>query len=197
MVLRMINCLIYLQSFYSLSQGYSGNFEVTDKNRVYHFTLLNGALDNPVYTVLEETTYINSMYLADSMVIIGVDSLTISAKKDSLLNRFLANFSGTYAEYNKKGRMVAASYYPKPTTLDSAFYKPTEDQRMNFYPNGNPYAQFYQKNGHPARSIVYYTRDGEIDHITDLSQYAAGEQVVIQNPYDFRKRKEKLKIVVE
>lgn len=197
MVSRIVNCLICFVSLYSFSQGYSGNFEVSDKNRVYHFTLLNGKMNNPVYTILNETTHINSMYLTDSIVLFGIDSITAISKKDSLLNRFLANFSGTYAEYNKNGRMVAASYYPKPTTLDSAFYKPTEDQRINFYPNGNPYAQFYQKNGHPARSIVYYTRDGEIDHITDLSKYAAGEQVVIQNPYDFRKRKETLKIVIE
>ncbi|WP_294671096.1 hypothetical protein [uncultured Fluviicola sp.] len=197
MVSRIVNCLICFVSLHSFSQGYSGNFEVSDKNRMYHFTLLNGRMNNPVYTILDETTHINSMYLSDSIVLSGIDSITVSSKKDSLLNRFLANFSGTYAEYNKKGRMVVASYYPKPTTLDSAFYKPTEDQRINFYPNGNPYAQFYQKNGHPARSIVYYTRDGEIDHITDLSQYAEGEQVVIQNPYDFRKRKETLKIVIE
>lgn len=197
MVLRIVNCLVCLVSFYSLSQGYSGTLEVSDKNRVYHFTFLDGKLKNPVYTSLPETTYITSMYLSDSIVLSGIDSITFTTKKDSLLNRFLANFSGTYAEYTKKGRIVTASYYPKPTTLDSAFYKPTEDQRINFYPNGNPYAQFYQKNGHPARSIIYYTRDGEVDHITDLSQYAAGEQVVIQNPYDFRKRKEKLKIVIE
>jgi hypothetical protein len=197
MVSRIINCLVCFASFYSLSQGYSGNFEVSDKNRVYHFTLLNGRMNNPVYTILEETTHINSMYLTDSIVLLGIDSITATSKKDSLLNRFLANFSGTYAEYNKKGRMVAASYYPKPTTLDSAFYRPTEDQRMNFYPNGSPYAQFYQKNGHPARSVVYYTRDGEIDHITDLSKYVAGEQISIQNPYDFRLRKKMLKIVIE
>lgn len=197
MVLHIVNCMICFVSFYSFSQGYSGNFEVSDKNRVYHFTFLNGTMNRPVYTILEETTYINSMYLADSIVLIGIDSVMVTAKKDSLLNRFLSRFSGTYVEYSKKGRMVAASYYPRPTTLDSAFYKPTEDQRMNFYPNGKPYAQFYQKNGHPARSIVYYTRDGEVEQITDLSQYAAGEQVQIQNPYDFRMRRKKLKIVIE
>lgn len=190
----LMACLITTPSF---SQGYSGNFTVTDQNRTYHFTLQDGELKNPVYTVLDDTEYIHSMYLTDSIVLSGIDSLTAVQQKDSLLKEFLNHFSGTYAEYNKKGRMIAASYYPVPTDLDDASYQSSVDQRMNFYPNGQPYAQFYQKNGRPARSIVYFTRDGEIEEITDLSQYKTGEEVVIRNPYDFRKRKETIKIVIE
>lgn len=190
----LICCLITTPSF---SQGYSGNFEVLHQNRTYHFTLQDGELKNPVYTILDDTEYIYSMYLADSIVLSGIDSLTAVQQKDSLLKEFLSHFIGTYAEYNKKGRMIAASYYPVLTDLDDASYQSSVDQRMNFYPNGQPYAQFYQKNGRPARSIVYFTRDGEIEEITDLSQYKAGEEVVIRNPYDFRKRKETIKIVIE
>ncbi len=197
MTLRIASFIICLTTTYSFSQGYSGNFKVSDKNRVYHFTLLDGKLQNPVYTIVEETEYINSMYLADSSVLSGIDSMTIVNEKDSLLKQFLGNFSGTYAEYNKKGKMVAASYYPESTNLVEASHELSEDQRINFYPNGNPYAQFYQKNGHPSRSIIYFTRDGEVDKIMDLSKYAVGEDVLIQNPYDFRLRRKMLKIVIE
>ncbi len=197
MNLRMIVWMLCLVAVDSFSQGYTGNFEVSSSNRVYHFALSEGKLKNPVYTIVEGTEYIDMMYLADSAVLSGVDSLMIVHQKDSLLKQFLSHFSGTSAQYSKKGIIIAASYYPQPTDLDDIKNHASADQRMNFYRNGRPYAQFYQKNGWPFRSVVYFTREGEIDKITDLSQYAPGEQVTIQNPYDFKLRKETIKIIIQ
>lgn len=197
MNLRMIAWILCLVTMDSFSQGYSGNFEVSSNNRVYHFTLVDGKLKNPVYTIIEGTEYIDMMYLVDSAVLSGVDSLMTVHQKDSLLKQFLSHFSGTSAQYNKKGIIIAASYYPQPTDLDDIKIHSSADQRMNFYRNGAPYAQFYQKNGWPSRSVVYFTRDGEIEKITDLSQYPPGEEVAIQNPYDFKLRKETIKIIIQ
>ncbi len=197
MNLRMIAWMLCLVTTHSFSQGYSGNFEVPSNNRVYHFALSEGELKNPVYTIIEGTEYIDMMYLADSAILSGVDSLMTVHQKDSLLKQFLSHFSGTSAQYNKKGIIIAASYYPQPTDLDDIKNHSSADQRMNFYRNGRPYAQFYQKNGWPFRSVVYFTRDGEIDKLIDLSKYAPGEQVAIQNPYDFKLRKETIKIIIQ
>lgn len=197
MNLRVISWVLCLVTIDSFSQGYSGNLEVSSGNKVYHFTLLEGKLRNPVYTIIEGTEYIDMMYLSDSAVLSGVDSLMTVHQKDSLLDRFLGHFSGTSAQYTKKGIIISASYYPQATDLDDIRNHSAADQRMSFYRNGSPYAQFYQKNGWPFRSVVYFTRDEEIEKITDLSQYPPGEEVSIQNPYDFRLRKETIKIIIQ
>jgi hypothetical protein len=196
-IVKAITFMVCLTTTYSWSQtGYSGDFEVSDKKTIYHFTLVNGSLIAPVYTMIEDTKYINTMYLGDSVLLSGVDSIMIVHKKDSLLKQFKDNFEGTYVKYTKKGRKTVAMHLTKPLNSTS-FYNCWEDIRMNFYLNGNPYTQFYVKNGHPSRSIIYFTKDGEIDKIVNLSQYTVGEEVLIQNPWDFRMRKETLRVLIE
>ncbi|AEA43350.1 hypothetical protein [Fluviicola taffensis] len=193
----IIVCLTATYSWSQTELGYSGDFKVLDKNTTYHFTLVNGSLLHPVYTMIEDTKYINTMYLSDSMLLSGVDSMMIVHKKDSLLKHFIGNFEGTYVRYNKKGKMTVAMHLTKPLNSDVTFYNRREDLRMNFYPNGKPYAQFYLKNGSPSRNVIYFTRDGEIDQKVDLSQYRKGEEVLIQNPWDFRMKRKMLKILIE
>ncbi len=197
MNLRIILAVFVLAALDSWSQGYSGNFQVSDTKTTYHFTLVDGKLVDGVYTIDEGTKYIHTMYLPDSLLLSGIDSLTIVHKKDSLLKHFLLHFSGTYAEYTKSGRKLVVMQLSETPDLTKSFYTSTETQRMNFYPNGNPYAQFYIENGTPAHSVIYFDREGETKHISDLSQYAKGEEVLIQNPWDFRMRKKMLKVVIQ
>jgi hypothetical protein len=194
LVLSIAACWI---GFTASSQGYSGDFTVSRDALTYHFTLTDGRLEHPVYTIADDTKYISTMYLPDSVVLLGIDSLMIVHKKDSLLKQFLENFSGTVAEYSKKGRMVVTRHYSERLDSVTNLRVLSEDQRMNFYPNGKPYAQFYLKNGNPSRSVIYFTRDGETDHISDLSSYAKGEEVLIQNPWNFRMRKKMYKVTIE
>lgn len=193
MILRIAVCVMCLMATYSWSQGYSGNFKVSDNKTIYHFTLVNGSLRDPVYTIVEDTRHVNTMYLSDSIILSDVDSMMVLYKKDSLLKHFLGNFEGTYVEY-KKNRLKLSAHHYGPCTDSTAGI--CEDQRMNFYRNGKPYAQFYLKNGNPSRSVIYYTKEGEVDKITDLSEYPAGEEVLIKNPWDFRMRKKILRLMI-
>ena len=197
MILRIFLFISSLSAASSWAQGYSGDFQVSDTKTNYHFTVVDGSLTDAVYTIDQGTKHIHAMYLADSVLLSGIDSLTIVHKKDSLLKHFLLHFSGTYVEYNKNGRMLVAMQLAEAPDPGKSFYKSAEKQRMNFYPNGNPYAQFQVENGQPSRSVIYFTRDGETDFITDLSLYQKGEEVLIQNPWDFRMRKKMLKVVIE
>lgn len=197
MSVRIILVAFVLFTVNSWSQGYSGDFQVSDTKTTYHFTLKEGNVTEAVYTIDAGTKFIHAMYLPDSAFLSGIDSLTIVHKKDSLLKHFLLHFSGTYAEYNKNGRMLVAMQLAEVPDSTKSFYSSTEKQRINFYPNGNPYAQFHVENGQPARSVIYFTRDGETDFIKDLSQYAKGEEVLIQNPWDYRLRKKMLKVLIE
>ena len=184
---RIVEYMVCFIATYSFSQGYSGSFQVSDKEETYYFTLADGKLLDPVYTIADGEKYIGTMYMSDSVWLSGIDSMTVIHQKDSLMKRFRQNFSGTYAEYTKKGKMLVAIH----------FTDCVEDQRMCFYPNGKPYAQFYVKNGNPSRSIAYFTQDGEIGKITDLSKYLRGEEVLVQNPWNFRMRKKMLKLTIE
>lgn len=89
MISKVAFLICCLTTIYSRSQGYSGDFAVTDKQTVYHFTLVNGSLIDPVYTIKDETKYIHTMYLADSTLLAGIDSMLTGNKKDSLLRQFL------------------------------------------------------------------------------------------------------------
>jgi hypothetical protein len=197
MSLRIISVVFVLAALDSWSQGHTGTFKVSDTKTTYHFTLKDGNVTDAVYTIDEGMKHIHTMYLPDSAFLSGIDSLTVVHKKDSLLKHFLLHFSGTYAEYTKSGRKLVVMRLSEAPDSTQSFYTSTETQRMNFYPNGNPYAQFNVENGIPARSVIYFTRDGETDFISDLSQYAKGEEVLIQNPWDFRMRKKMLKIVIQ
>lgn len=197
--MKILITFVYLMATYSWSQtGYSGDFEVSEKNQTYHFTLVNGSLLDPVslYTIQGDKKYISEMYLSDSILLFGIDSMLVVYKKDSLLKQFTSNFEGTYAEYNKKGRMTVAKHFIKPLN-QTAFYSRSEDLHMSFYPNGKPYALFYVKNERPSKRIIYFARDGETDQTIDLSQYLKGEEVLIQNPWDFRMRKKIFKVLIE
>ncbi|MNK00321.1 hypothetical protein D3C87_181040 [compost metagenome] len=194
MILRSAIIIMCLTATYSWSQGYSGKFKVSENKVIYHFTLVNGSLRDPVYTIMEDTKHVNTMYLSDSVIFSDVDSLMVLYKKDSLLKHFQENFTGTYVEY-KKNRMKLSAHRYGPCTDSTTDI--CETQRMNFYPNGKPYAQFYLKNGHPARSVVYYTSEGEVRKITDLSEYPAGEEVLIRNPWNFRMRKKMLRLTIQ
>ena len=198
-ILKVLILLIFTTTYSWSQTGFSGDFEVSEKNQIYHFTLVNGSLVDPVslYTIQEDQNYISGMYLSDSILLSGIDSMMIMHKKDSLLKQFTSNFEGTYAGYNKKGRMTVAMHLTKPLNQNTAFYSRFEDLRMNFYPNGKPYALFYVKNGRPSKRVIYFTRDGEVDNTIDLSQYVKGEEVLIQNPWDFRMRKKMLSVLIE
>ena len=197
MSLRIILVAFFLTAMNSWSQGYTGNFTVSDTKTTCHFTLVEGKQVDGVYTIDEGTKHIHTMYLPDSAFLSGIDSLTIVHKKDSLLKHFLLHFSGTYAEYTKSGRKLVVMQLSEAPDSTTSFYTSTETQRMTFYPGGKPYAQFYVENGQPARSVIYFDREGETKHISDLSQYAKGEEVLIQNPWDFRMRKKMLKVVIQ
>lgn len=193
MIVRIV-ILLCLTTTYSFSQGYTGSFKVADGTTIYHMTLTNGSLRDPVYTIVENTKHINTMYLSDTITITGVDSLTVFHKKDSLLRHFLENFQGTYVEY-KKNRLKLSAHHYGPCTDSTTDI--CEDQRMNFYRSGKPYAQFYMKNGKPSRTVTYYTKEGEVYKITDLSEYTPGEEVFIRNPWDFRMKKKILLLTIQ
>lgn len=186
--------MLCLTTTYSFSQGYTGTFKVADGTTHYYITLANGSLRNPVYTIVEKTKHINTMYLSDSITISGVDSMTVFHKKDSLLQHFLGSFEGTYVEYKKNRRKLSAHHYGP---CNDSMPDICEDQRMNFYPNGRPYAQFYMKNGLPTHAVTYYTKEGEVYKITDLSEYTPGEEVFIRNPWNFRMRKKILLLPIQ
>lgn len=199
MMTRVVLFLMSLTAFASWSQsGYSGDFKVSDTKTIYHFTLVNGSLEDPVYTMKEGTEYIYMMYAADSVLLSGVDSITVMHKKDSLLRRFLENFSGTYAQYTKKGKLIHARHIIQRLSPNGTSYVQSDDIRMVFFPNGKPYSQFYVKNGQPVRSIHFFSReDGNLEETVDLGQYKPGTEVLIQNPWDYRMRNKTIKIIIE
>lgn len=93
--------------------------------------------------------------------------------------------------------MVVAKLYKGPIDLTKPVDVSMESQRISFYPNGKPYTQFYLEKGQPARSVIYFTREGETDQVIDLSKHLPGEEVLIRNPWDFRMKRKQIRVLIK